>query len=134
MELLFHRFNILTDEHGTPKIKEGCKYIDDTDCCFIRIIRFRPFNAGSYHPPPSEMPATQSILYIGGFYETALVITEKKSVTFMNEFLLQYVALTSIPAKRFLSNGCEPNVTKYALLPRQLSCFFGDGWVGGSKY
>lgn len=70
-------------------------------------------------PPPSEMPATQSILNIGGIFETVLVITEKKSVTFMNEFLLQYVALTSIPAKRFLSNGCEPNVTKYALLPRQ---------------
>lgn len=85
-------------------------------------------------PPPSEMPATQSILNIGGIFETVLVITEKKSVTFMNEFLLQYVALTSIPAKRFLSNGCEPNVTKYALLPRQWSCFFGDGWVGGSKH
>lgn len=48
------------------------------------------------------MPATQSILNIGGIFETVLVITEKKSISFMNEFLLQYVALTSIPAKRII--------------------------------
>lgn len=52
--------------------------------------------------PPSEMPATQSILNIGGIFETVLVITEKKSISFMNEILLQYVALTSIPAKRII--------------------------------
>lgn len=81
-------------------------------------------------PPPPEMPATQSILNIGGIFETVLVITEKKSVTFMNEFLLQYVALTSIPAKRFLSNGCEPNVTKYALKYCLNEVVFSgmDGW------
>lgn len=44
----------------------------------MRIIRLRPFNAGSCHPPPSEMPATQSILNIGGIFETVLLIAEKK--------------------------------------------------------
>lgn len=67
-------------------------------------------------PPPSEMPATQSILNIGGIIETVLVIAEKRSISFMNEFLLQCVALTSTPSKRI---SCEPNHIKHALLPRQ---------------
>lgn len=29
-------------------------------------------------PPPPEMPATQSILNIGGIFETVLLIAEKK--------------------------------------------------------
>lgn len=56
----------------------------------------------SFPPPPPEMPDTQSILNIGGIFETILVITEKKSISFMNEILLQYVALTSIPSKRII--------------------------------
>lgn len=54
------------------KIKERCKYIDNTDCCLIPTIQ-----CWIVSPPPPEMPATQSILNIGGI-ETVLLIAEKK--------------------------------------------------------
>lgn len=49
VELFFYCFNILMDEYGILKIKEGCKYIDEIDCCFICIIWFWLFNVGLYY-------------------------------------------------------------------------------------